>query len=53
MDRKPIEDKTFGILTWDDTLDWWAGQVVIPGVGPVRISVDSEDDEEIHLGDRL
>ncbi|MBV9851048.1 MAG: DUF2262 domain-containing protein [Armatimonadetes bacterium] len=47
MERAPLRDKTFGKLTWDDTLDYWNGHADIPGVGPVRISVDSEDDPDI------
>ena len=47
MNKLPRQDETFGTLIWDDTLDYWTGLVALPSVGPVRISVDAEDDEEI------
>ena len=47
MARTPLQDKTFGTLTWDDTLDYWTGRAEIGGVGLVGISVDSEGSDDV------
>lgn len=45
MEKPPLKDELLGTLTWDDTLDYWTGEAVMAGIGPVRISVDTEDEE--------